>query len=242
MVSTVLSLTGGSDLPAEEVESLERESILMQDVTVVLKLTTIAILDASLADPALNAALSKRGATARHLVKRLTDAAHPPAGSSELQRKYIQLTVEVCSDSGTHVVKIGLMQDQADALKAGRHSLETQLSEVRESRDQYKIELDRTRKALDRQRMEHDKAELEWRQNSSREQGTPGPKPNGLGHATPNGKIEEVCLGFSYQEVEFLLTSAGREAICRHRRTPSRRLDSRQLRCRGPRGVPTARA
>lgn len=97
VVSTVLSLTGGSDLPAEEAESLERESIPMQDATVILKLTTIAILDASLADPALNAALSKRGATARYLVKRLTDAAPSPGGSSELQRKYTQLKVEVCS-------------------------------------------------------------------------------------------------------------------------------------------------
>jgi hypothetical protein len=43
--------------------------------------------------------------------------------------------------------------------------------------------------------MEHDKAEQEWRQtrDRDRETGTPGlSKASGSGHATPNGKMDEV--------------------------------------------------
>lgn len=54
----------------------------------------------------------------------------------------------------------------------------------------------RSQKALDRQRMEHDKAELEWRDTRGRERNgdTPGASKlaNGLGHATPNGDMDEV--------------------------------------------------
>lgn len=86
-----------------------------------------------------------------------------------------------------------LTRAQTDALRAGRVSLETELSQMRESRDQYKRDLDRAKKALDRQRMEHEKAETEWRSTGVRDQETPGPKKsNGSGHATPNGKPEEV--------------------------------------------------
>jgi hypothetical protein len=45
--------------------------------------------------------------------------------------------------------------------------------------------------------MEHDKARTEWADLDSirkRESGTPGiGKSNGSGHATPNGKTEDVC-------------------------------------------------
>lgn len=46
--------------------------------------------------------------------------------------------------------------------------------------------------------MEHDKAKAEWTELDklkARDNGTPGPsKPNGSGHATPNGKTEEVGI------------------------------------------------
>jgi E3 ubiquitin-protein ligase BRE1 len=74
--------------------------------------------------------------------------------------------------------------------------LQNQVSTLSQSNSELQRELDKARKSLDRQRMEHDKARLEWQDLDSirkRESATPGAgKTNGSGHATPNGKIEEV--------------------------------------------------
>lgn len=60
----------------------------------------------------------------------------------------------------------------------------------------------KAQKALDRQRMEHDQAAEEWKTNRERDKGSETPVPakaaNGSGHATPNGKVEQVRRSYDY--------------------------------------------
>jgi E3 ubiquitin-protein ligase BRE1 len=74
--------------------------------------------------------------------------------------------------------------------------LQNQVGSLSQSNAELQRELDKARKSLDRQRMEHDKARTEWADLDSirkRESGTPGiGKSNGSGHATPNGKTDDV--------------------------------------------------
>lgn len=72
--------------------------------------------------------------------------------------------------------------------------LQSQIATLTKSNHDLTSDLEKSRKANDRQRMEHDKARLEWNElDKSRGNVTPGPgKPNGSGHATPNGRTEEV--------------------------------------------------
>jgi E3 ubiquitin-protein ligase BRE1 len=74
--------------------------------------------------------------------------------------------------------------------------LQTQLSSSTDLQDTVHRDLMRAQKALDRQRMQHDKAELAWRETRDRdkeaESSGPSKTANGSGHATPNGKVDEV--------------------------------------------------
>lgn len=76
-------------------------------------------------------------------------------------------------------------------LNSSSSMLQSQLYSVAKARDDALRALKIAEKSLDRQRMEHDKAELAWQ-----EQKLNIPMENGVngnsGHATPNGKLEEV--------------------------------------------------
>lgn len=84
--------------------------------------------------------------------------------------------------------------NQANTLKASEKLLQSQIATLTKSNSDLTSDLEKSRKANDRQRMEYDKARME-RDELDKLKGntTPGPgKPNGSGHATPNGKTEEV--------------------------------------------------
>ncbi|RSH91929.1 hypothetical protein EHS25_009299 [Saitozyma podzolica] len=138
------------------------------------------VLEPRIAQPALGEALAKRLPQTKQLIHRFVDLASrnsiQPTGNEELQRR--------CQT----------LQAEASSLRSNSALLQSQISTLTESRDTYHRDLQKAQKALDRQRMEHDKAEVEWSQARDRdnEAGTPGPgRPNGSGHATPNGKVEE---------------------------------------------------
>jgi len=75
---------------------------------------------------------------------------------------------------------------------------QSQVASLTESRDTLQRDLSKAHKALDRQRMDNDRAEQERTAFQSRDRqagASPGVKvANGSGYATPNGKIEEVCV------------------------------------------------
>ena len=81
------------------------------------------------------------------------------------------------------------------SLRSHSKSLQTQVSQLTDSRETLHNDLQRARKAADRQRMEHEKAELLWRVAREKEREAdsgPDKLANGSGHATPNGKMEDV--------------------------------------------------
>jgi len=136
-----------------------------------------ASLDLSLPSEKLQSALQTRLPPTQKLVQRFVDLASQngtrPAGNAELQTKCVQHQTEV------------------SALKSSSSMLQTQLSSIAKARDDALRALQIAEKSLDRQRMEHDKAQRAWMEQKAQiplENGTNG----GSGHATPNGKVEEV--------------------------------------------------
>ena len=95
---------------------------------------------------------------------------------------------------------------QNSSVKSSEKLLQAQVGTLSQSNSELQRDLDRARKALDRQRMEHDKARSEWAELDSirkRDSATPGlGKPNGSGHATPNGKHDEVSGCTELAEIE----------------------------------------
>lgn len=85
---------------------------------------------------------------------------------------------------------------QSNSAKSSEKLLQNQVGTLKQTNAELQRDLDKARKSLDRQHMEHDKARSEWAELDSirkRESATPGlSRQNGSGHATPNGKAEEV--------------------------------------------------
>ncbi|WRT70184.1 uncharacterized protein IL334_007178 [Kwoniella shivajii] len=137
------------------------------------------LLDPLSVRPELEKAIQSRLPHTQQLVRRFIDLAHKnghrPSSSDDIQSRCLKLEAESTS------------------LRSNTKMLQTQISSLTESRDSAQRELSRAQKSLDRQRMEYDKIVQEYKDESSRQRtNTPGPsKPNGSGHATPNGKIEE---------------------------------------------------
>jgi E3 ubiquitin-protein ligase BRE1 len=134
-----------------------------------------------------------------------------PKSSEELQNRCQQLELEVFSLCSLAECIADICQ--ANSAKSSEKLLQGQVATLAQSNTELQSDLDRARKALDRQRMEHDKARAEWADLDSirkRDSATPGlGKPNGSGHATPNGKHEEVSafvkelgIGLTIQDVK----------------------------------------
>lgn len=81
---------------------------------------------------------------------------------------------------------------QSSTLRSNSVLLKSQVSTLNDDRDQLERDLIRAKKTLDRQRMDFDRAQQEWSLSRDQEKGNGTPKNSGSGHATPNGKAEEV--------------------------------------------------
>ncbi|WVF72955.1 E3 ubiquitin-protein ligase BRE1 [Kwoniella sp. CBS 6097] len=171
VVSAIRDLAGQQEVGLREEEVLE------------------PVLDSQIAQPELEKALQSRLPSTKQLVSRFVGLTakngQRPTSSEDLQKRCLKLEAE------------------ASSLRSNSKLLQSQLSNLTESRDTLQRDLTKAEKAMDRQRMEHDKAAQEWKEDTARTRsvGTPGAgagpsRPNGSGHATPNGKVEEDVKPF----------------------------------------------
>ncbi|OCF38081.1 E3 ubiquitin-protein ligase BRE1 [Kwoniella heveanensis BCC8398] len=169
VVSAIRDLAGQQEVGLKEEEVLE------------------PVLDSQIAQPELEKALQARLPSTRQLVSRFVGLTakngQRPTSNEDLQKRCLKLEAEASSLRSTSVL------------------LQSQVSTLTESRDTLQRDLNKAQKAIDRQRMEHDKAAQEWKEDTARTRsvGTPGAgpsRPNGSGHATPNGKVEDDIKPF----------------------------------------------
>ena len=86
-----------------------------------------------------------------------------------------------------------LIFPQSSSMRANAQHLEAQIATLTDRSHILQRELSRAQKALDRQRMDHDKRVKELESQKREGGASPAPeKANGSGHATPNGKLEDV--------------------------------------------------
>ncbi len=84
-------------------------------------------------------------------------------------------------------------QAETSTLKSNASLLQSQIASLSQAKHAAQRDLQRAEKSLDRQRMEFEKAEKAWREERVSLPVENGKHP-GSGNATPNGKVEDVCI------------------------------------------------
>lgn len=155
--------------------------------TIKVLLTRVAPIDPCQSADELDGVLKSKLAATLRLVSLFADAAAGKPSSSlggELHQQLVKLQAEVSVD-------LSLSDLQSSTLRLNSNQLQSQIDQLRASRDSHLHDLQRAERRLDRQRMEFDKERAEWR-NLRESSATVKPVANGSGHSTPNARASEA--------------------------------------------------